>query len=97
MTDFGSASGLVHAPWRNRTAAAAQWNLSLDTFLWASELLLLAARASDGQLADMVTDRLTPGLNRCFEQACTFPVGSPLPRPACCGGIGPGQVRTSLR
>jgi hypothetical protein len=81
--------GLVHAPWRNSTAVAAQWNLSLDTFLWASEQLLLGARAADGQLADDVNVAngvVTAGVNGCWNQACTFPPGSPLPRPACCGG-----------
>jgi hypothetical protein len=89
--------GLVHAPWsqHDSKAAALQWNLSLDTFLWASEQLLLGARASDGQLADVVNvvkaGVVKAGVNRCSDQACTFPPGSPLPRPACCGGNGTGQ------
>jgi hypothetical protein len=88
--------GLVHAPWRNATTVASQWNLSLDTFLWASEQLLLGVRAADGQLPDVVNvvghGVVKPGVNRCSDQACTFPPGSPLPRPACCGG-GVGHPR----
>ena len=76
--------GLVHAPWRNRTAVAAQWNLSLDTFLWASEQLLLGARAADGQLADVVNVAdgvVTAGVNRCSDRPAPSPLAPHSPAP----------------
>ena len=61
--------------------------MTLGNFLWASEQLLLGQRASDGQMPDVVfaAGGSRAGFNRCSDQACTFPPGSPLPRPACCG------------
>ena len=84
--------GLVHSPWNTNATASGAWNLTLDGFLWASEQLLLGQR-SDGQMPDAIFNSSAgsaaggrrPGFNRCSDQACTFPPGSPLPRPSCCG------------
>ena len=79
--------GLTHAPWWLPTSQTNAWNLTLDNFLWASEQLMLGQRAADGQMPDVVyTAGGAGGVNRCSDQYCTFPAGSPLPRPSCCGG-----------
>ena len=77
--------GLVNAPWAGNPEAASVWNLTLDNLIWATEQTMLAQRGSDGQLPDVITMG-TSGFNRCSDQYCTFPAGSPLPRPECCGG-----------
>jgi hypothetical protein len=76
--------GLVHTPWVGDNTAATTWNLTLETFMWASKQLLLEQR-SDGQMPDVIFGGGKSGFNRCSDQACTFPAGSPLPRPSCCG------------
>lgn len=77
--------GVVHTPWANpaRAAAAARWNLTLDGFVWATEHLLAGQQAGTGLMPDAVS-ATGAAFNKCFQQYCTFPPSSPLPRPSCC-------------
>ena len=84
--------GLIHTPWWRPAPGARRsgggggggaWNLTLDGFISASELLLRAS-APDGLVADAVTAAGAGLFNNCSEQYCAFPPGSPLPRPGCC-------------
>ena len=86
--------GLVH------TAAAVyeygsglSRNLTLSHFIWATEQTLQAQRAADGQIPDAIVANGAGGFTGIFsgdntwpgaKQYCTFPPGSPLPRPSCC-------------
>ena len=83
--------GLLHTPavyglGRSR-------NLTLSHFIWTTEQTLLAQRPADGQIPDAIVDNGAGGLTGIFsgdntwpgaKQYCTFPPGSPLPRPSCC-------------
>lgn len=63
---------------------AAAFNLTLAGFEWATERLVAGQSKSTGFIPDDVDAAGIGHFNSPSAQYCTFPAGSPLPRPSCC-------------